>query len=126
MPRIEIALVPSLLNVTPGVKRTRSWKSLTPFWSIVSCVNAVTLIGTLLRLSSCRVAVTTISSSSPVPFSAAAASVDASATALASARRRTLLEPIGLDMASIPPGCALISSAPRPFGVRAGLDHRVR
>src|SRR5580698_3960027 len=41
---------------------------------MASCVNAVTLIGTLLRLSSLRVAVTTISCSGPTVSSAAAAS----------------------------------------------------
>src|ERR1700730_11634566 len=62
MPRIEIALVPVVSIDTPGVNRTTSWKSLIPFWSIISWLNAVTLIGTRLMLSSRRVAVTTISS----------------------------------------------------------------
>ena len=61
MPRMEIALVPELSIVTPGVKRATSWKSLMPSWSIDSCVSAVTLIGTLLSASSWRVAVTTTS-----------------------------------------------------------------
>src|SRR5580658_3845500 len=61
MPRIEIALVPELSIETPGVKRAMSWKSLMPRASMASCVSAVTLIGTLLKDSSWRVAVTTIS-----------------------------------------------------------------
>jgi hypothetical protein len=36
-----------------------------PFWSSMSWLNAVTLIGTLLMFSSRRVAVTTISSRAP-------------------------------------------------------------
>jgi len=39
---------------------------------MASWVKAVTLIGTLLRLSSCRVAVTTISCSGPAAASSAA------------------------------------------------------
>src|SRR5580658_5735318 len=79
IPRIEIALVPEVSMETPGVKRTISWKSLMPFLSIVSSLMAVMLMGTLLMLSSRRVAVTTISSSAPeaagVPESDAFASV---------------------------------------------------
>src|SRR4029077_11037845 len=71
MPRIEMALVPELSMLTPGVKRTMSWKSLMPLLSISSCVSAVTLIGTLLRDSSRRVAVTTTSCSPPCVVSVA-------------------------------------------------------
>src|SRR5262249_23578047 len=63
IPRIEIALVPELSMVTPGVKRTMSLMSLMPRRSIASWVSAVTLIGTLLSSSSRRVAVTTTSCS---------------------------------------------------------------
>ncbi len=52
MPRIEMAFVPALSMVTPGVKRATSWKSLMPRLSMVSWVSAVTLMGTLLRASS--------------------------------------------------------------------------
>ena len=61
MPRIEMALVPEVSMLTPGVKRTMSWKSLMPLRSMSSWVSAVTLMGTLLRASSWRVAVTTTS-----------------------------------------------------------------
>jgi hypothetical protein len=64
MPRIEIALVELSID-TPGVKRAMSWKSLMPRASMASWVSAVTLIGTLLRASSWRVAVTTTSCSPP-------------------------------------------------------------
>jgi len=70
MPRMEILLVPALSMFTPGEKRATSWKSLTPRISIASCVSAVTLRGTLLKLSSWRVAVTVISCSGP-PLSSA-------------------------------------------------------
>ena len=74
MPRIEMALVPEVSMLTPGVKRTRSWKSLMPLLiHAMSWVSAVTLMGTLLRDSSCRVAVTTISSRPPEAAGAAAA-----------------------------------------------------
>jgi len=73
MPRIEIAFVPEVSKFTPGVNRTISEKSLMPFWSSASWVSAVMLIGTLLMLSSRRVAVTTISSSAPAAASAASA-----------------------------------------------------
>src|SRR5262249_44807106 len=63
IPRIEIALVPELSMVTPGVKRTMSLMSLMPRRSIASWVSAVTLIGTLLSSSSRRVAATTTSCS---------------------------------------------------------------
>ena len=41
-----------IVRFTPGVKRTMSWKSLIPRRSMASWVSAVTLIGTLLKLSS--------------------------------------------------------------------------
>src|ERR1700683_364556 len=87
IPRIEIAFGPEVSMETPGVKRTISWKSLMPFLSIVSSLMAVMLMGTLLMLSSRRVAVTTISSSAPeaagVPVSDAFASFACAAAARA-------------------------------------------
>ena len=65
IPRIEMLLVPELSKFTPGVKRATSEKSLMPRRSRLSCVSAVTLIGTLDRLSSRRVAVTVTSCSGP-------------------------------------------------------------
>jgi hypothetical protein len=56
-------LVPDVSIDTPGVKRTSSVMSRMPFSSRVSWLRAVMLIGTLLMLSSRRVAVTTISCS---------------------------------------------------------------
>src|ERR1022692_4949630 len=61
----------------PGVKRTRSVMSLTPFWSIVSCEKALTLIGTLLKDSSRRVAVTVISAISALLVALALAGASA-------------------------------------------------
>src|SRR5204862_6288353 len=58
-------LVPELSKFTPGVKRATSEKSLMPRRSRLSCVSAVTLIGTLVRLSSRRVAVSVTSCSGP-------------------------------------------------------------
>src|SRR2546430_1097328 len=69
MPRMEMLLVPELSKFTPGVKRATSEKSLMPRLSRLSCVRAVTLIGTLLRLSSRRVAVTVISCKGPAVLS---------------------------------------------------------
>src|SRR5919108_3918 len=66
MPRMEMLLVPELSKFTPGVKRATSEKSLTPRSSRLSWVSAVTLTGTLERLSSRRVAVTVTSCSTPV------------------------------------------------------------
>src|SRR2546421_2416469 len=63
IPRMEMLLVPELSKFTPGVKRATCEKSLIPRSSRLSCVSAVTLSGTLLRLSSRRVAVTTTSCS---------------------------------------------------------------
>src|ERR1700728_4731288 len=74
MPRMEMLLVPELSILTPGVKCTMSWKSLMPRRSMASCVSAVTLIGTLLRLSSWRVAVTVISCNGPLASAAAVVS----------------------------------------------------
>ena len=94
MPRIEIALVPELSIDTPGVKRAMSWKSLMPRASIASWVSAVTLIGTLLKASSCRVAVTTTSCklsfcapSPPVAATSAAVALLAASPATVSAWR---------------------------------------
>src|SRR5882762_6847768 len=69
MPRMDMLLVPELSKFTPGVKRATSEKSLMPRLSRLSCVSAVTLIGTLLRLSSRRVAVTVISCKGPAALS---------------------------------------------------------
>jgi len=60
---MEMLLVPELSIAMPGVKRTTSMMSLMPLVSMSSWVRAVTLIGTLLRFSSRRVDVTTISCS---------------------------------------------------------------
>ena len=62
---MEMLLVPELSKFTPGVKRATSEKSLTPRSSRLSCVRAVTLMGTLLRLSARRVAVTMTSCKGP-------------------------------------------------------------
>ena len=62
---MEMLLVPELSKFTPGVKRATSEKSLTPRSSRLSCVSAVTLMGTLLRLSARRVAVTMTSCKGP-------------------------------------------------------------
>ncbi len=62
---MEMLLVPELSKFTPGVKRATSEKSLMPRSSRLSCVSAVTLMGTRLRLSSRRVAVTVISCKGP-------------------------------------------------------------
>ena len=69
MPRMEMLLVPELSKFTPGVKRATSEKSLMPRSSSASWVSAVTLIGTLERLSSRRVAVTVTSARAAAPFS---------------------------------------------------------
>src|ERR1700689_1856511 len=53
--------------------------SLTPFWSIVSWVKALMLIGTLLSDSSRRVAVTVISGISAMPTASAGAGAAAAA-----------------------------------------------
>src|SRR5450631_1459903 len=55
--------------------------SLTPFWSIVSCVKALILIGTLLRDSSRRVAVTVISAISALLVASALAAASAASAA---------------------------------------------
>src|ERR1700734_982932 len=89
MPRIEMALVPELSMLTPGVKRAMSWKSLMPRSSIASCVSAVTLIGTLLKDSSWRVAVTTISCR-PLELLSGAATGALAPVASAQAPLRTL------------------------------------
>src|SRR5882757_3613729 len=89
MPRIEIELlpVPAASIVTPGVKRATSVKSLMPFWSMVSWVNALTLTGTLLSAASCRVAVMTISCKGPAGETAGPGALagDAAATGAAAA-----------------------------------------
>ncbi len=83
MPRIAMLLVPVLSMLIPGGKRATSRMSLMPRTSIASWVNAVTLRGTFERLSSCRVAVTTISCSGPLSAGAATAAVSAAGSACA-------------------------------------------
>ena len=85
MPRIAMLLVPVLSMLIPGVKRATSRMSLMPRTSIASWVKAVTLKGTLERLSSWRVAVTTISCSGPASAGASAAAGAAAAAVSAAA-----------------------------------------
>src|SRR6516225_701295 len=66
-------------KVTPGVNLATSEKFLMPCTSILAAVKALTLTGTLLRFSSLRVAVTTISPTAV--GEPAAALVEASADA---------------------------------------------
>jgi len=62
MPRMAMLVVMFVCsNTTPGVCRIMSAKSRTPRLSSVSALKALTLIGTLLKTSSLRVAVTMIS-----------------------------------------------------------------
>jgi len=79
--RMAMAFVWLESIVTPGVRRATSPISLTPFNSIVSLVSTLRLMGTLLRDSSRRVAVTVTSAITPV--SAGDSGVAAASAALA-------------------------------------------
>ena len=78
---MEMELVPLESIDTPGVNLAISVKSLTPFRSMVSCDMAVALMGTLLRASAWRVAVTMISWSVPPLDWAASGAASAGAAA---------------------------------------------
>ena len=118
MPRIEMALVAELSIDTPGVKRATSRKSLMPLSSISAWVSAVTETGTLLRDSSRRVAVTTISCSGcsgslapwvpaaapePVASSARSTPSGSSATAINASTPATIVECLDVCMCVILP-----------------------
>ncbi len=76
---MEMAFVPEVSMLTPGVNRTMSWKSRIPRSSSASWLNAVMDSGTRLMLSSRRVAVTVISCSALPPAALSSFSAAASA-----------------------------------------------
>ena len=83
---MEMLFVPEVSMVSPGVKRAMPWMSLMPLVSMSAALMAVMLMGTLLALSSRRVAVT-VTSCSIGPWSALAVDAEASAASAAGMRR---------------------------------------